>query len=155
MSKRIVVLAVVAGLAFGAAWARAQQEHPTKQAQPAKAEHPAAAPEKGGKQMSPAARRAAHMKENLGLTDEQTAKVQAAFEDFQKKNAELRTQAAEMTPEERATRMQTRKKNQEELQTQLKGILTPEQWEKHQSQGRPAAREKKQEHPEGQKPPQP
>ncbi len=76
---------------------------------------------KGGK-MDPAGK-AAMYKEKLGLNDEQTQKVQAVFEESQKRHDELK--AGGLQGDALAAE---KKKLKAEEDTKIKAILTPEQF---------------------------
>jgi len=76
---------------------------------------------KGGK-MDPAAK-AASFKEKLGLTDEQTQKVQAVFEASQKRHDELKASGAQGD-----ALAAEKKKIRTDEDAKLKEILSPEQW---------------------------
>ena len=104
MRNRIFILGVVMLLAAAVAIAGGEQS-------------------KGGK-MDPAAK-AAMYKEKFGLTDEQTQKVQAVFEESQKRHGELK--AGGLQGDALAAE---KKKLKTEEDAKLKEILSAEQWTK-------------------------
>lgn len=112
MRNRVLALAVVSLLALGLAWAGEQG----KAGSMGPAEH------------------AAKLKAKLGLSDTQTAQVQAVFEDIQKRHAELKAKGEPMAPE-------AKKKLKEERAARLKAILTAEQWARYQQMMAERARE--------------
>lgn len=90
------------------------------------------------------AERAAHMKEKLGLTDEQTAKVQKIFEQRKQQRDALH----EKYKPQLEAYYADKKKLHEQTHTDLKAVLTPAQQEKlkaahkghgkHHGDGKPA-----------------
>ena len=66
--------------------------------------------------------------QQLNLTDEQKPKVKAILDDRDKKVAEIRGDSS-LSTEDRRTKMQSLR---EEVNTKLKGVLTPEQYDKWQ-----------------------
>ncbi len=69
-----------------------------------------------------------HMAQELDLTAEQKPKVQAIMDSVRQKSMELR-QDTSLSPEDRTAK---RKAIREEQVTQMKAVLTPEQFEKWQ-----------------------
>jgi protein CpxP len=76
------------------------------------------------------------MAKELGLTDDQKAKLKVVLEDQQTKMSSLRTDASLAPADKRAKAKEIR----EATQTQIKAILTPEQlakWHQHMQHNRP------------------
>jgi len=105
MRTRILVLATVAVLAVGLAWAGGEG--------------------KAGQMMSPA-EQAAKLKAKLGLSDAQTEQVRAVFEDIDRRIAELKASG-----QDAAVVQAGKKKLKEERAARLKAILTAEQYARY------------------------
>lgn len=98
--------------------------NPLARAQDPPARKPAANQDAAGRRGNAMQR----LTERLKLTDEQKPKVEAALKEMRTKAAELRKDTS-LTPEERRTKMQPLR---EALNKQMKGILTPDQYEQWQ-----------------------
>ncbi len=117
MRTRILVLATVAVLALGLAWAGGEGQ--------------------AGKMASPA-EHAAKLKAKLGLSDAQAEQVRALFEDIDRRIAELKASGPDA-----AAIQEGKKKLKEERIARLKSILTAEQYARYeQMQAEHAARGK-------------
>ena len=116
--KRTLVLSTLAlALAGGAAFAQQTDAPPAAPAH--KAHH--------GKHSSQAA--AQHMKDALGLTDEQTAKLEPILATRQQKTEAVKADTSLTDDQKRMQLKQIGKDSRKELE----GILTPEQMEKMKS----------------------
>jgi Spy/CpxP family protein refolding chaperone len=71
--------------------------------------------------------RVARLTEQLKLTPEQQTKVEALFKDERDKAKDLRDQSQSLPQEERRAKM---REMREGMDTKMKGILTPDQYEK-------------------------
>ena len=122
-----LIAALIAGvLAAYTPAGLAQDANASKEA-PKPAGRPAGPGGPGGQRGEMAKERLNKMAEELKLTDEQKTKVEAVMKEQQEKMRGSREANANATPEERREKMKTVR---EELSKKMKGILTPEQFEK-------------------------
>lgn len=70
------------------------------------------------------------MKEELGLSDQQTEQIKALHEEFRKERGEKREKMQKERAEIQKEREAKRKKMHEKMDQEMKKILTPEQFKK-------------------------
>ena len=113
MTKTLAFATLVAGSLFAGSLALPAQDAPKT-------------PPAGAGPAAHARLNADQIAKDLGLTDDQKAKLKTAFEDMETKVKALR-QDTGMSPEDRRAKL---KEIREELVTKLKEFLTPDQLEK-------------------------
>jgi Spy/CpxP family protein refolding chaperone len=119
MNKPILLTLALAVVAAAPVTTRAEDEKPAAPA----GERPARAPGAGPRDV---AERLKTLKEKLGLTDEQTAKIKEVFEKHRDEFATLRKDESLKPEDKRAKMLELRKAEMGEV----RALLTPEQQEK-------------------------
>lgn len=128
MENWILVLAIATTLSFGLAWGAQQGAQPQQPQQTEQPQRSLPGQQLQGGAMDPA-EVASRMKEKLGLSDQQTQKVQQVIENFRNQMQALRAKGSSQGSNEsmRADRM----KIMDNRDAQLKAILTPDQWRQY------------------------